>query len=60
MEINRADGISIKNMNRIDRMLGEGYTIPEISGTIQIPTWKIIDALQKRFAHSKREEEKES
>lgn len=59
MEINRRDGISIKNMERIDKMLGKGYSIPAISSTLQIPTWKIIDVLQKRFAQAKREEEKE-
>ena len=50
MEINRRDGISIKNMERIDKMLEKGYSIPAISSTLQIPTWKIIDVLQKRFA----------
>lgn len=60
MEINRRDGISIKNMERIDKMLEKGYSIPAISSTLQIPTWKIIDALQKRFTQAKRRGEKES
>lgn len=60
METIRRDGISIKNMERIDRMLAEGYSVSEIARTLQIPSWKIIEVLQKRFAHSKREEEKES
>lgn len=50
MEIKRIGYLSWNNTERVIRYLENGYTIPEIARTINVPVIDLYDFIQRRYA----------